>query len=139
MSEGEVEIIGDAADVYFAKDVIKAIGRGFEEREALKIFSEGYQFFLINLKEYFPNEKAIARVKGRVIGEKGKMKTEIESATESYISVYGNTIGVISKIDSIEYAKEAIEMLLRGVQHSSVYNYLAKIRRQLLGERLTGK
>ena len=30
IEEFEVSIDGDASDIYFAKDVVKAIGRGFE-------------------------------------------------------------------------------------------------------------
>jgi ribosomal RNA assembly protein len=134
--EGEIEIDGETTDVYFAKDVIKAIGRGFDPSDALKLCDENYVFFLFNLKEYLPTEKAITRIKGRIIGTKGKMKKEIENATESKISVFGNTIGIISKIDTIEYAKEAILKIIDGAEHSSVYTYLAKVRREILGDRL---
>lgn len=137
--DGEVEIEGDTAHSYFAKDVIKAIGRGFSIQEALKIINDNYAFFLIDLDEFTKSEKSITRIKGRVIGEKGRIKKDIESATESFLSIYGDTIGIISKIDTMEYAKEAIYMIIDGSQHSSVINYLAKIRKQILGERLTGK
>ncbi len=137
--DGEVEINGDTSHTYFAKDVIKAIGRGFSVHEALKIIKENYGFYLIDLDEFAKTEKAITRIKGRIIGERGKMKKEIESATESFLSIYGDTVGIISKIDTMEYAKEAISMLIDGAQHSHVFNYLAKIKRQIMGERLTGK
>lgn len=137
-SEGEVEIEGETADIFFAKDIVKAIGRGFEPATALKLLKDGYNFYLINLKEQAGNESSIKRVKGRVIGEDGKVKAEIESATESYISVYGNTIGIISKFDSMEYAKEAIYKLIDGSPHTTVFNYLAKARKQLMSDRLKG-
>ncbi len=134
--DGEVEVDGDTAHTYFAKDVVKAIGRGFAVKQALKITTDNFAFYLIDLDEYARSDKDITRIKGRVIGEKGKVKKEIESATESYLSVYGDTIGIISKIDTMEYAKEAVSMLIDGSQHSRVFNYLAKIRRQIMGERL---
>src|SRR3989338_6684150 len=99
--DGEVEIDGDTAHTYFAKDVVKAIGRGFSVREALKITSDNFAFYLIDLDNYTKSEKDITRINGRVIGEKGKMKKEIESATESYLSVYVDTIEVICKISNI--------------------------------------
>lgn len=136
--DGEVEIDGDTAHTFFAKDVIKAIGRGFSIREALKIIRENYVFYLIDLGEHVKSDKAITRIKGRIIGEKGKMKNEIEAATESVLCVYGDTVGIISKIDTMEYAKEAISMLIEGAQHSSVFNYLAKVKRQIIAERLRG-
>ena len=136
--EGEVEIEGETADEFFAKDVIKAIGRGFEPNDALLLVKDEYQFFLMDLKEHLSNEKAIKRIKGRVIGEKGKIKIEIEEATESKISIYGNTIGIIAKMDTIEYAKEAVLMIVNGSQHNRVFGYLGRIRKQILADRLKG-
>lgn len=135
-NDGEVEIIGETTDVFFAKDVVKAIGRGFSPEDALKLVNDNYVFFLFNLKDYLSTDKAITRVKGRIIGEKGRMKKEIENATESKISVFGNTVGIISKIDTIEYAKDAILKIIDGAEHSSVYFYLAKARKEILSERL---
>ena len=135
-SDGEVEIDGETADIFFAKDVVKAIGRGFPAHEALKILAEDFHFFLIDLDEHVKSDKAIIRIKGRIIGENGTMKTEIEAATDSYLSVYGDTVGIISKIDSMEYAKEAVFMLIEGAQHASVFAYLAKAKQQILGARL---
>jgi len=134
--EGEVEIEGDATDVFFAKDVVKAVGRGFAPREALKLTDHDYNLFIIALKDIVPSDKAMVRLKGRVIGTGGKIKGEIESATESYISVYGNTIAIIARIDTMEYAKEAVAMLLEGGQHTGVLNYLAKARREIKESRL---
>jgi ribosomal RNA assembly protein len=135
--EGEIEIEGECADIFFAKDVIKAIGRGFEANDALKILNENYGFVLIDLKEVLKNDKAISRIKGRIIGEKGKMKTEIEAATESKISIYGYTVGIIAELDTIDYAKEAVGKLINGAEHSRVYAYLAKMKREIFRKKLT--
>lgn len=136
--EGEVTIKGDSADVFFSKDIIMAIGRGFEAAKALKLAKQDYHFYLIHLKEALPTDRAIKRIKGRVIGEGGKMKEEIENATESFVSIYGNTIAIISKMDSMPYAIEAAEMLIRGAKHSTVYAHLAKSKRKIFEERLRG-
>lgn len=137
--EGEVVVKGEAEKVYFAKDVINAIGRGFEARVALKILKEGYHFHLINLKEYANTKNAMKRIKGRIIGEGGRIKSEIENASDSYISVYGHTVGVIGPIDSIGIATEAISMIIEGAMHSTVLNYLAKARKNLLLSRMRGE
>ncbi len=136
--EGEVFIEGEMTDVYFAKDIVKAIGRGFEPKHALKLLKEGYCFYLIDLKNELDTENAIKRIRGRIIGEDGKVKTEIEEATDSYISVFGNTVGIISKTDGIEYAKEAVYKLIDGAPHTAVFTYLAKIKRQMFTDRLRG-
>jgi len=137
-AEGEVQMEGEPADVFLSKDVIQAIGRGFIPRIALKLANDDYNLIIFPLREILPSEKAMKRIKGRVIGEEGRMKNEIENATESFVSVYGHTIALISKIDTISYAKEAIEMLLNGAPHSSVYSYLGKARREIMEARLRG-
>ena len=136
--EGEVDIKGESAEVFFAKDVILAIGRGFNPQKALKLLNPDYQLHIFHLKEYLSTEKAIKRIKGRIIGEDGKMKEEIEDATDSYLSVFGNTVGIISKIDSIVYAQEVVEMLINGAKHASAYNYLGRARKRILESRLKG-
>ncbi len=138
-SEGEVDMRGESTDIFFSRDVIIAIGRGFNPKKALKLVKPDYHFFLFRLKEYLPTEKAIKRIKGRIIGEDGKMKEEIETATESDLSIYGNTVGIISKLDSIGYAQEAVGMLINGAKHTSVLNYLAKARKRILESRLKGE
>lgn len=136
--EGEVQIDGDSADVFFAKDVVKAIGRGFGPRNALRLMGYDYGLYVISLKEVTHTEKAIARLKGRIIGEKGSIKTQIESSTDSFVSVYGSTISIIAPIDTMEHAKEAIGMLLKGARHSTVLGFLAKKKREIMQERLRG-
>lgn len=138
-SEGEVQVIGDPADVFFARDVVKAIGRGFNPRIALKLAGDEYVFYMVSLKEVLGSDSAITRLRGRVIGEDGRIKIAIEDATDSFISIYGNTIAIISKLDTIEYAKEAISMLVNGARHSSVLGYLAKSKRTIIVNRLKGR
>ncbi len=137
--EGEVEIIGDAADVFFVHDIIKAIGRGFAPETALRLLGHDYGLYVIPLKEIVRTDNALSRLKGRVIGERGRIKSAIEDATDSYISVYGNTIAIIARIDTMEYAKEAIGMLLDGARHTSVLSYLAKCKREIMEARLKGR
>jgi len=75
--EGDVEIGGDPTEVFFAKDIVKAIGRGFEPRDAMRLGGHDYNLYIIQLKEVVGSDKAISRVKSRVIGTKGKIKKEI--------------------------------------------------------------
>jgi ribosomal RNA assembly protein len=137
--EGDVIIEGKAENIFFVKDVIRAVGRGFEGRIALKILKEGYNFHLINLREYANTENGIRRIKARIIGKDGRIKSEIENATDSYISLYGHTVGIIGPIDSIEIAIQAINMIIEGAMHSTVLNYLAKERRNLMLSRMRGE
>jgi ribosomal RNA assembly protein len=137
-SEGDVHIDGETTEIFFALDVVKAIGRGFEPGDALRLLKDDYGLYVISLKEIAKSDKTMKRLKGRVIGENGKIKTEIEKATDSKLCIYGHTISIIAKIDTIEYAKEAIGMLLNGAKHSRVLSYLAKTKRGVMQDRLRG-
>ena len=137
-SDGEIQIEGDPSDIFFAKDVVKAVGRGFAAEQALRLLDGDFALYIIPLKDITSSDKALVRLKGRVIGENGRIKTRIEEATDSYVSIYGSTISIISRIDSMEYAKEAVRMLLDGARHATVLVYLSKAQRELMERRLKG-
>jgi len=117
-------------------DVVKAIGRGFAPWDAMKLAKDNMQLSIINLREFVKNESAITRTRARVIGEKGKMKMEIENATDSIISVYGYTVGIIAPLDTLEYAQNAIMKIIDGARLQNVSTYLSKIRKQIMISRL---
>lgn len=137
--EGEVSISGKTEGVYFCTEIVKAIGRGFSPKTALKLSNQDYSLEMIELSDFFHTKNSIVRVKGRVIGEKGKIKTNIENATDSFISIYGDTISVIAPHYSMHYAKEVISMLLRGARHSTIEHYLGKIKEELMLLKLRGE
>ncbi len=138
-AEGEDEIIGESAEEFFLKDVVKAIGRGFAPEDAEKLFRENYALEIMDLKEYCKGENDLKRVRGRIIGEEGKMKNEIEAATESKISVYGWTVGIIAPLDALGYAKKAVNKIIEGAQLTRVFNDLARYKKEIMGNRLLGK
>jgi len=67
-------------------------------------------------------------MKGRVIGSEGKMRRLLEEMTDARVSVYGSTISMIGEFESVTAARQAIEMLLKGKQHSSVYKFLRRTK-----------
>jgi ribosomal RNA assembly protein len=73
-----------------------------------------------------------------VIGTEGSIKKEIEEMADCYISVYGDTIGIIAPPDSMPMASEAISMLINGAMHSSVLNFLSRKKEELTLSRLRG-
>ncbi len=129
-SSGEVEVkAGDsnAIGFYNALKIVKAIGRGFSPKNAFLLNDEQYFLELIDLKELLGKSgKSLQVKKGRVIGKKGKTRNEIEDKTGCIISVYGKTVAIIGKMDEIDPAKEAVEMLLNGVPHKAVEDFLAR-------------
>ena len=76
------------------------------------------------------------RLKGRIIGKKGKTKEKIEELTEAEVSIYGHTISIIGDTDQADVARGAIRMLLWGKQHRTVYGFLHRKRRELKKKKL---
>jgi ribosomal RNA assembly protein len=119
----------DPTTILRARDVVLAIGRGFSPERALTLIDDDIVLDIIDLRETFGrNERDIARLKGRVIGSEGKIRRLIEEMTSARISVYGHTISMIGIYEDVTAAREAIEMLLKGKQHSTVYKLLRKIK-----------
>jgi len=131
--EGDVSISGeDGLSIFCAKDIVTAIGRGFNPDIAMLLLKQDYSFELINMADYVGKSKnKMIRIRGRVIGTEGKTRKVIEQLTETYIAIYGKTIGMIGYPQNIELARKAIEKLLAGAEHSSVYRWLEKKRKDL--------
>jgi len=125
--EGNVEIEGEnAAEEWKIRDIVTAIGRGFNPNLAFKLFSENFYLEVLNLRDYLKSEHAIHRQKARIIGTQGKTKKTIEELTGVHLSIYGHTVAIIGDEEGIGLAKEAIVMLLSGKTHSTVYSFLEK-------------
>ncbi|HDQ59664.1 MAG TPA: RNA-processing protein, partial [Candidatus Woesearchaeota archaeon] len=91
---------------------------------AFMLLDESSSFELIEMKDWAKNESQMKRLKGRVIGEDGKSKRTIEQLTDTHISVYGKTIGILGDSADVQTSRKAIEMLLSGARHATVYNLL---------------
>lgn len=126
VSEEGVVIEGDPLTELTALNIVHAIGRGFTPEKALRLLDEANIFLLVNITDYAGTSKSIHRLKGRIIGEKGRSRKKIERQTNTLISVYGKTVGIIGGYDDAEKAKEAVIMLLSGSRHATVYKSLEK-------------
>ena len=136
--EGDVIITGeDGLGLFSAKEVVKAIARGFNPEVAILLLGPNYSFEMLNITDYVGKSKdKMLRLKGRVIGTEGKTRRIIEEHTSTHITVYGKTVGIIGTIEDVLIAKKAIESLLEGAPHSSIYTWLEKKRRSRVLERL---
>lgn len=123
----------DPSLLFKAKDVVTAIGRGFSPEHALRLIrDEEAMLDVIDLRTIFgKSESDIRRIKGRVIGMDGKTRRTVEELTDTNVSVYGHTISIIGNIEQVQTAREAIQMLIDGSLHSTVYRFLHKKRREL--------
>ena len=121
--EGDVTIDGkDNFQVFLTKNIIKAIGRGFSPKASLELLNENYILELIDIQDYAGKSKnKLARLKSRIIGTQGKARKTIQGITNTNIVIYGKTIAIIGEAEAVIQAKKAIEILLRGSKHGSVY------------------
>lgn len=137
---GEVLVHGDVADEssdpFKAIEIITAIGRGFSPDAALQII-DGGTLHVIDLREFVGKSPSqIERIKGRIIGESGRARRNIEQLSNTQISVYGRTVSVIGSPEKIRVAVDAINSLSSGSMHGSVYRRLESMRRRQKIERL---
>jgi ribosomal RNA assembly protein len=130
--EGDVFIEGmDPLSLYTLREVIRAVGRGFNPDVASLLFKTDYLLEIIPLADVARTRNDELRLKGRVIGAGGKSRRVIESLTECSLCVYGKTIGIIGSADHMPLARKALEMLLSGSTHATVYRWLERQRRKL--------
>ena len=136
-TEGEVTIYDDAetADPLMALkiiDVVKAIGRGFAPDRATRLFDDDEYLEIVDLKEFVGGRNnQLSRIRGRIIGKDGKTRQIIEDLTGVYVTIYGNTVALIGNSVSLPVAKHAVELLLNGSEHATVYHYLESQRPRL--------
>ena len=133
--EGMVDIDeGKAEDPIYSlkvRDLVKAIGRGFNPDAAMEIVTKDMFFSLIDIREYTGKKpKRIREMKGRIIGKEGKTKRIIQNLAECSLCIYGYTVGIIAELDGMEIARTAVDMVLSGSRHASVYSYLERKRRE---------
>ncbi len=121
-----------------AKDTVTAIGRGFSPDQAFRLVrNEDTVFDFIDLRAIFDrSESDIRRVKSRIIGMNGKTRRTIEELTEADVVVYGHTVGIIGTFEQVDAARNAVQMIIQGSQHHTVYNFLQKKRRELKKQQL---
>ncbi len=130
--EGDVTVSGsDAVNLLCLREIIKAVSRGFNPEIARLLLKQDYVFEQININDFVKHRNHMIRLKSRVIGSEGKARKTIEELTETYICVFGKTISIIGFGEHVALAKRAIESLLKGSPHASVYKALERKRIQL--------
>lgn len=120
-----IEIEGEALDVLKAKEIIKAIGRGFSPEKAFKLLDDEFRLIIISLGQ--ETDKSMRRMFSRIIGRNGRCKRKVEMRTNTDICIYGKTVSIIGDWRNVEKASEVIDLLLRGKPHSYVYKRLEEM------------
>ena len=127
----------DGFQPFKAMEIITAIGRGFSPDNAMKLLKGENTLHVIDLREFGGKSSAqIERIKGRIIGEGGKARINMENLSGTSISVFGRTVAIIGSPNQLKIAVNAIVALSSGSMHGSVYSKLEAARRRDKIERL---
>jgi ribosomal RNA assembly protein len=122
----------DVSVLFTVRNIVQAIGRGFSPDNAFTLRNEEFDFIVIDIEEYVGRSKnAQNRVKGRIIGKEGKSRVMLEELRECLVSGYGRTVGIIGPYEMLPVTKEAVEMLIKGSFHKTVWNHLYANRRKM--------
>lgn len=125
IKDGQIIISSpDSFKEYIGRNVITAYGRGFSLEDSLDLLDENKYLKIIELKDYVNNKKQLTRVRGRVIGKKGKVKKEIERITGAKIAIYGKTIAIIGTNEEIAKVEIAVNKILLGGKQITVLRLL---------------
>ena len=112
-------------------DVISAIGRGFSPERAVQLLEDNVFLRMYDIREWVgrqPNQTR--RMRSRLIGTNGRIRTLIEEISRCEITVYGSTVAVMGDNDGLSLATPAIEGILGGSEHSTVLFGLEQDKRR---------
>jgi ribosomal RNA assembly protein len=51
--------------------------------------------------------------------------------TGTHVSIYGKTVSIIGDMEHLQIAKEAVEMILDGARHKTVYSFLERKKQEM--------
>lgn len=112
-------------------DVISAIARGVAPERAKQLVEDDVFLRMYDIREWVgrqPNQTR--RMRSRLIGTNGRIRTLIEEMSGCEIAVYGSTVAVIGDNDGLALATPAIEGILGGSEHSTVLFGLEQDKRR---------
>ncbi len=127
VQEDGVEIEGEGIDAFQAQNVLRAVALGFAPEDALLLLNEDHTMEVIEIPG---DEKRRRQIKARLIGTRGIVRKNIERYTSCRISIFDKTVSIIGPVDKVPIAKNALEMIITGKEHATVYKYLESLRRR---------
>ena len=145
-----LDIDGDTGDVlihskgdvekfqpFKAMEIVMAIARGFSPENAMTLLKGENALHVIDLREFAGKSNAnIERIKGRIIGEGGRARKNMENLSGTHISVYGKTVSIIGDASKLRSAVDAISSISNGSLHGAVYNKLEAANRKEKQEKM---
>jgi ribosomal RNA assembly protein len=132
--EGTVKVEGPdehAVKLLRAVETINAINRGFSPERAFGLLDdEDLLLDMIDLSGLAEGPRQLDRLRGRIIGKDGRAREQIEHMTDVEISVFGKTVALIGYPEQLKVARAALDMLIEGIPHESVFAFLDKKKKE---------
>jgi ribosomal RNA assembly protein len=120
-----------------AVEIVTAIGRGFSPENALTLLKGENTLHVIDLREFAGKSSAnVERIKGRIIGEGGRARRNMENLSGTHISVYGRTVSIIGDSSKLRLAVDAISSISSGSLHGTAYSKLEAANRREKQEKM---
>ena len=118
-------------------DIIRAIGRGLAPNRALRLIGDDTFLRIYDIREWVGRKgNHTRRMRSRLIGRDGRIRSLIESFTGTEIAIHGSTVVVIGDELGLMTACTAIEGLLDGAEHSTVIRGMERdVRRRRIEDR----
>ena len=132
-SNGNIEDI----QPFKATEIVTAIGRGFSPEKAMSLLKGDNSLHVIDLREFVGKSSSnLERIKGRIIGEGGKVRKNMENLSGTQISVYGKTVSIIGNNAKLRLVVDAISSISNGSMHGAIYNKLEAANRREKEEKM---
>ncbi len=112
-------------------DVVTAIGRGLAPKRAIQLIEDDMFLRIYDIREWVgrqPNQTR--RMRSRLIGTNGRIRSLIEEMSNCEIAIYGSTVVVIGDREGLALSTPAIEGILGGSEHSTVLFGLEQDRKR---------
>tara|TARA_B100001121_G_scaffold100765_2_gene89347 strand:- start:5285 stop:6016 length:732 start_codon:yes stop_codon:yes gene_type:complete len=121
-------------------DIIRAIGRGLAPNRALRLIGDDTFLRIYDIREWVGRKgNHTRRMRSRLIGRDGRIRSLIERSTGTEIAIHGSTVVVIGDELGLMTACTAIEGLLDGAEHSTVIRGMERdVRRKRIEDRSLG-
>ena len=122
----------DPTSALKVRDIVAAIARGFSEERAFRLLDDDTYLQVIDIKDVSGDSKQrVAQVKVWIIGSGGKTRRLIEELAGVDLSVHGHTVALIGDAFHLNVARQAVEMILEGSEHRTVYRFLERKREEI--------
>jgi len=122
---GEVTVTAkNSTRLWQATRMLDALASGFPPEIARKLFKQGHDYQLVDLKDFARKKGDVPRIKSRLIGRGGAAKRKLQGAAQVWLNIGDKRVGIIGEARNVEIARNAINMLASGTSHLRAFLFI---------------